>query len=125
MPMFDRVPLGEAKMQTANGKIPALARRDYRVMWFGHVVGESSSGALGAAEGWLVFNPAADNPSTWVGAVFLAAMLPRPGRKPKEPLIKQAEQAYSHLHDLELAREISSCSASRGAGVGRLQTPDA
>ena len=45
-------------------------------MWFGHVAGESSSWALGAAEGWLVFNLAADNPSSWVGAVFLAAMLP-------------------------------------------------
>ena len=56
--------------------IPALAYRDYRFMWFGHVAGESSSWALGAAEGWLVFNLATDNPSTWVGAVFLAAMLP-------------------------------------------------
>ena len=45
-------------------------------MWFGHVAGESSSWALGAAEGGLVFNLATDNPSTWVGAVFLAAMLP-------------------------------------------------
>ena len=25
----------------------------------------------------------------------------RPGRRPKEPLIKQVEQAYSHLHDLD------------------------
>ena len=56
--------------------IPALAHRDYRVMWFGHVTGESSSWAFGAAEGWLVFNLAEDNPSSWVGAVFLAAMLP-------------------------------------------------
>ena len=45
-------------------------------MWFGHVAGESSSWALGAAEGWLVFNLAENNPSSWVGAVFLAAMLP-------------------------------------------------
>jgi len=45
-------------------------------MWFGHVAGESSSWALGAAEGWLVFNLAESNPSSWVGAVFLAAMLP-------------------------------------------------
>ena len=45
-------------------------------MWFGHVVGESSSWALAAAQGWLVFNLAEDNPSSWVGAVFLAAMLP-------------------------------------------------
>ena len=44
-------------------------------MWFGHVAGESSSWALGAAEGWLVFNLAESNPSSWVGAVFLAAML--------------------------------------------------
>ena len=56
--------------------IPALAHRDYRIMWFGHVAGESSSWALAAAEGWLVFNLAENNPSSWVGALFLAAMLP-------------------------------------------------
>jgi MFS family permease len=56
--------------------IPALAHRDYRVMWFGHVAGESSSWALGVAEGWLVFNLAESNSSSWVGAVLLAAMLP-------------------------------------------------
>lgn len=56
--------------------VPALAHRDYRVMWYGHVVGESASWALGAAEGWLVFTLALDNPSSWVGAVFLAAMIP-------------------------------------------------
>ena len=56
--------------------VPSLAHRDYRVMWYGHVVGESSSWALGAAEGWLVFTLAQHNPSSWVGAVFLAAMIP-------------------------------------------------
>ena len=61
---------------TLDRLFPALAHRDYRVMWFGHVAGESSSWALGAAEGWLVFNLAGDNPSSWVGAVFLSAMLP-------------------------------------------------
>ena len=61
---------------TRDRVFPALAYRDYRVMWFGHVAGESSSWALGAAEGWLVFNLAESNPSSWVGAVFLAAMLP-------------------------------------------------
>ena len=45
-------------------------------MWFGHVAGEAASWALGAAEGWLVFNLALNNPSSWVGALFLAAMLP-------------------------------------------------
>ena len=45
-------------------------------MWFGHIVGESSSWALGAAEGWLIFNLAESNPSSWVGAVFFAAMIP-------------------------------------------------
>ena len=45
-------------------------------MWVGHVVGESSSWALGAAEGWLIFNLAENNPSSWVGAVFFAAMIP-------------------------------------------------
>lgn len=56
--------------------IPALAHRDYRVMWFGHVSGESASWAMGAAEGWLIFNIAESNPSSWVGSVFLVAMLP-------------------------------------------------
>ena len=56
--------------------IPALAHRDYRVMWYGHVSGESASWAMGAAEGWLIFNIADSNPSTWVGSVFLVAMLP-------------------------------------------------
>ncbi len=55
---------------------PALAHRDYRLMWFGHVVGESSSWALAAAAGWLIFSRAESNPSSWVGAMFLAAMLP-------------------------------------------------
>ena len=68
--------LAAVRQLTRDRLIPALAHRDYRVMWFGHVAGESSSWALGAAEGWLVFNLAADNPSAWVGAVFLAAMLP-------------------------------------------------
>ena len=45
-------------------------------MWYGHVAGESASWALGAAEGWLIFNLAETNPSSWVGALFLAAMLP-------------------------------------------------
>ena len=45
-------------------------------MWVGHIVGESSSWALGAAEGWLIFNLAENNPSSWVGAVFFAAMIP-------------------------------------------------
>ena len=70
------IDLAELRRTTVDRLIPALAHRDYRVMWFGHVVGESSSWALGAAEGWLVFNLAENNPSSWVGAVFLAAMLP-------------------------------------------------
>lgn len=45
-------------------------------MWVGHIVGESSSWALGAAEGWLIFNLAENNPSSWVGAVFFASMIP-------------------------------------------------
>ena len=56
--------------------IPSLLHRDYRAMWLGHVVGESSSWALGAAEGWLIFTLADSNPSSWVGGVFFAAMLP-------------------------------------------------
>ena len=55
---------------------PSLSYKNYRVMWFGHIVGESSSWALGAAEGWLIFNLAENNPSSWVGAVFFAAMIP-------------------------------------------------
>ena len=70
------IDLAELRRTTVDRLIPALAHRDYRVMWFGHVAGESSSWALGAAEGWLVFNLAENNPSSWVGAVFLAAMLP-------------------------------------------------
>ena len=68
--------LAEIRQLTRDRLIPALAHRDYRVMWFGHVAGESSSWALAAAQGWLVFNLVDDNPSSWVGAVFLAAMLP-------------------------------------------------
>ena len=45
-------------------------------MWVGHIVGESSSWALAAAEGWLIFNLAESNQSSWVGAVFFAAMIP-------------------------------------------------
>ena len=55
---------------------PSLYHRNYRIMWVGHIVGESSSWALGAAEGWLIFNLAENNPSSWVGAVFFAAMIP-------------------------------------------------
>ena len=40
-------------------------------MWYGHVVGESASGALAAAEGWLIFNLAETNPSSWVGAMLI------------------------------------------------------
>ena len=56
--------------------LPSMKHSDYRVMWLGHIIGESSSWALGAAEGWLIYNIAEDNPSSWVGAVFFAAMLP-------------------------------------------------
>ena len=56
--------------------LPSLTYKDYRIMWVGHIVGESSSWALGAAEGWLIFNLAESNPSSWVGAVFFAAMIP-------------------------------------------------
>ncbi|HIA75488.1 MAG TPA: MFS transporter [Dehalococcoidia bacterium] len=63
-------------MQIKDRFLPSLSHRDYRVMWTGHIVGESSSWALGAAEGWLIFNLAENNPSSWVGAVFFAAMIP-------------------------------------------------
>ena len=63
-------------MQIKERFLPALSHRNYRIMWIGHVVGESSSWALGAAEGWLIFNLAENNPSSWVGAVFFAAMIP-------------------------------------------------
>ena len=56
--------------------LPSMKHGDYRVMWLGHIIGESSSWALGAAEGWLIYNIAESNPSSWVGAVFFAAMLP-------------------------------------------------
>ena len=56
--------------------LPSLSHRNYRIVWIGHIVGESSSWALGAAEGWLIFNLAENNPSSWVGAVFFAAMIP-------------------------------------------------
>lgn len=55
---------------------PALAHRDFRLMWAGHVAGESSSWALMAAEAWLVFSLADSNPSSWVGAVLFAFMIP-------------------------------------------------
>ena len=45
-------------------------------MWLGHVAGESASWIIGATEGWLIFNLAENNPSSWVGSVFLVAMLP-------------------------------------------------
>ena len=63
-------------MQIKDRCLSALSHRDYRIMWTGHIVGESSSWALGAAEGWLIFNLAENNPSSWVGAVFFAAMIP-------------------------------------------------
>ena len=63
-------------MQIKDRFLSALSHRDYRIMWTGHIVGESSSWALGAAEGWLIFNLAENNPSSWVGAVFFAAMIP-------------------------------------------------
>ena len=63
-------------MQIRSRFFPSLSYKNYRVMWFGHIVGESSSWALGAAEGWLIFNLAENNPSSWVGAVFFAAMIP-------------------------------------------------
>jgi len=63
-------------MQIKERFLPALSHKNYRIMWIGHVVGESSSWALGAAEGWLIFNLAENNPSSWVGAVFFAAMIP-------------------------------------------------
>ena len=63
-------------MQIKDRFLPALSHRNYRIMWTGHIVGESSSWALGAAEGWLIFNLAENNPSSWVGAVFFAAMIP-------------------------------------------------
>ena len=63
-------------MQIKDRFLPSLSHRDYRIMWTGHIVGESSSWALGAAEGWLIFNLAENNPSSWVGAVFFAAMIP-------------------------------------------------
>ena len=50
--------------------LPSMKHGDYRVMWLGHIIGESSSWALGAAEGWLIYNIAESNPSSWVGAVF-------------------------------------------------------
>ncbi len=64
------------QQNTAQRFLPALAHRDYRVMWTGHIFGESASWAMGAAEGWLIFNLADSNPSTWVGSIFLVAMLP-------------------------------------------------
>ena len=63
-------------MQIKDRFLSALSHRDYGIMWTGHIVGESSSWALGAAEGWLIFNLAENNPSSWVGAVFFAAMIP-------------------------------------------------
>ena len=63
-------------MQIKDRFLPSLSHRNYRIMWTGHIVGESSSWALGAAEGWLIFNLAENNPSSWVGAVFFAAMIP-------------------------------------------------
>ena len=56
--------------------IPALIHRDFRVMWFGHVAGESASWTLTVAEMWLVFTLAESNASSWVGLVMLATMLP-------------------------------------------------
>ena len=55
---------------------PALTHRDFRFMWFGHVAGESASWTLAIAEVWLVFTLAENNPSSWVGLVMLATMLP-------------------------------------------------
>ena len=63
-------------MQIKNRFFPSLDHRNYRIMWVGHIVGESSSWALAAAEGWLIFNLAESNQSSWVGAVFFAAMIP-------------------------------------------------
>ncbi|HIC48492.1 MAG TPA: hypothetical protein EYP00_01270, partial [Dehalococcoidia bacterium] len=63
-------------MQIKTRFFPSLYHRNYRIMWVGHIVGESSSWALGAAEGWLIFNLAENNPSSWVGAVFFASMIP-------------------------------------------------
>ena len=68
--------LAKVRRFTLDELAPALTHRDYRVMWIGHVVGESSSWALAAAEGWLIFSIAESNPSSWVGAMFLVAMLP-------------------------------------------------
>ena len=56
--------------------LPSLTHSDFRFMWLGHVAGESASWALGAAEVWLIFTLAKDNPSSWVGLMLLAAMLP-------------------------------------------------
>ena len=71
--MFDLVKI----RQFMSGRlIPSLVHKEFRLMWYGHVTGESASWALGAAEGWLIFNLAETNPSSWVGAMFLAAMLP-------------------------------------------------
>ena len=63
-------------MEIKSKFFPSLTHKDYKIMWIGHIVGESSSWALGAAEGWVIFNLAESNPSSWVGAVFFAAMIP-------------------------------------------------
>ena len=56
--------------------VPSLTHRDFRVMWFGHVAGESASWTLTVAEVWLAFTLAENNASSWVGLVMLATMLP-------------------------------------------------
>ena len=68
--------LRELREVTKDRFLPALAHSDFRFMWLGHVAGESASWALVAAEAWLIFTLAKDNPSSWVGMVMLAAMLP-------------------------------------------------
>ncbi|MDP6715731.1 MAG: MFS transporter, partial [SAR202 cluster bacterium] len=68
--------LAQGRHAAASRFAPSLAHRDYRMMWFGHVAGESASWAIAATEGWLIFNLAESNPSSWVGSVFLVAMLP-------------------------------------------------
>ena len=70
------VDLAQIRRAAKNRLAPSLAHRDYRMMWFGHVAGESASWAIAATEGWLIFNLAESNPSSWVGSVFLVAMLP-------------------------------------------------
>ena len=58
------VDLAQIRQIAKNRLAPSLAHRDYRMMWFGHVAGESASWAIAAIEGWLIFNLAESNPNS-------------------------------------------------------------